>query len=96
MRAMRCSNDSNAGTSILYSVMFSDSITTDKFQLGADKMRYSNNFDPHFKKILMENIKESDFYVESYGESCCFFFFSICLDVPHLTNEHRTQDCIAS
>ena len=25
-----------------------------------------------------------------------FNFFSICLDVPHLTNEHRTQDCIAS
>ena len=25
-----------------------------------------------------------------------FFFFSIWLDVPHLTNEHRTQDCIAS
>ena len=25
-----------------------------------------------------------------------FFSFSICLDVPHLTNEHRTQDCIAS
>ena len=24
------------------------------------------------------------------------FFFSICLDVPHLTNEHRTQDGIAS
>ena len=24
------------------------------------------------------------------------FFFSIWLDVPHLTNEHRTQDCIAS
>ena len=23
------------------------------------------------------------------------FFLSICLDVPHLTNEHRTQDCIA-
>ena len=28
--------------------------------------------------------------------SSFFFFFSICLDVPHLTNEHRTQDCIAS
>ena len=25
-----------------------------------------------------------------------FCFFSIWLDVPHLTNEHRTQDCIAS
>ena len=25
-----------------------------------------------------------------------FLFFSIWLDVPHLTNEHRTQDCIAS
>ena len=25
-----------------------------------------------------------------------FFFFSIWLDDPHLTNEHRTQDCIAS
>ena len=25
-----------------------------------------------------------------------FFSFSIWLDVPHLTNEHRTQDCIAS
>ena len=23
-----------------------------------------------------------------------FFFLSIWLDVPHLTNEHRTQDCI--
>ena len=23
-------------------------------------------------------------------------FFPICLDVPHLTNENRTQDCIAS
>ena len=25
-----------------------------------------------------------------------FYFFPIWLDVPHLTNEHRTQDCIAS
>ena len=25
-----------------------------------------------------------------------FFFFSIWLDDPHLTNEHRTQDCSAS
>ena len=25
-----------------------------------------------------------------------FFFLSIWLDVPHLTNEHITQDCIAS
>ena len=25
-----------------------------------------------------------------------FFFFLFVLDVPHLTNEHRTQDCIAS
>ena len=24
------------------------------------------------------------------------YLFSICLDVPHLTNEHRTQDYIAS
>ena len=25
-----------------------------------------------------------------------FIFFLFVLDVPHLTNEHRTQDCIAS
>ena len=25
-----------------------------------------------------------------------FLFLSICLDVQHLTNEHRTQDCITS
>ena len=25
-----------------------------------------------------------------------FFLFSIWLDDPHLTNEHRTQDCIAN
>ena len=25
-----------------------------------------------------------------------FFFLSIWLDDPHLTNEHRTQDCIAN
>ena len=32
------------------------------------------------------------------GESISpiFSFFSIWLDVSHLTNEHRTQDCIAS
>ena len=29
-------------------------------------------------------------------KSFFFLFFSIWLDVPHLTNEHRTQDCIAS
>ena len=34
--------------------------------------------------------------VQGLGKVFFFFFFSICLDVPHLTNEHRTQDCIAS
>ena len=65
------SNNSNADTSKLFSVMFSDSVIADKFQLGADKLRYSINFGigPHFKNILMGNIKESDFYVVSYDES---------------------------
>ena len=30
------------------------------------------------------------------GRFFFFFLFSILLDVPHLTNEHRTQDCIAT
>ena len=29
-------------------------------------------------------------------KSCKFIIYFIWLDVPHLTNEHRTQDCIAS
>ena len=47
---------------------------------------YSNRF----KETLTQgNISYVSFF---------FFFFSssICLDVPHVTNEHRTQDCIAS
>ena len=36
-------------------------------------------------------------YIKNIERSIAFFlFFSICLDVPHLTNEHITQDCIAS
>ena len=33
---------------------------------------------------------------ESKEQITFFFFFSIWLDIPHLTNEHRTQDCIAN
>ena len=47
--------------------------------------------------IIRSNLERfgqfSDFEVT---RSFFFLFFSICLDVPHLTNEHRTQDCIAS
>ena len=32
----------------------------------------------------------------AHGFFFFFFFFLFVLDVPHLTNEHRTQDCIAS
>ena len=39
------------------------------------------------KETVFLNDRQSDFF---------FLFFSICLDDPHLTNEHRTQDCIAS
>ena len=28
--------------------------------------------------------------------NCIYLFFSIWLNDQHLTNEHRTQDCIAS
>ena len=35
--------------------------------------------------------------IKQYINKQSFFLnFSIWLDVPHLTNEHRTQDCIAS
>ena len=35
-------------------------------------------------------------YVCKYVCAMFFFFFSICLDVPHLTNEHRTHHCTTS
>ena len=34
--------------------------------------------------------------LEPFLRGCFFRFFSIWLDAPHLTNEHRTKDCIAS
>ena len=64
---------------------------------------------PDFDQEIVDNISElptvedkrsfkcnycPKIYVTKRG--CFFVFFSICLDVPHLTNEHRTQDCIAS
>ena len=45
-----------------------------------------------FDKVTEEEIKKEIQNLDIFF----FFFFSICLDVPHLTNEHRTQDCIAS
>ena len=57
-----------------------------------------------FDLISLELISEQwlFFLFESrfgfYVEEVFFFsfFFLFVLDVPHLTNEHRTQDCIAS
>ena len=51
--------------------MFPDSEITKKYQLGADKMRYSINsgIRPHFKQILMNNVQKSRFYILSFDES---------------------------
>ena len=65
------SNNSNANTSSPFSVMFPDSEIAKKYQLGADKMRYSVNsgIGPHFMQILMNNVQKSRFYVLSFDES---------------------------
>ena len=59
------------------------------------------DFDPEISTESssdMEDMEEDE--VESdpsdKKKSSFFFFFLFVLDVPHLTNEHRTQDCIAS
>ena len=50
-------------------------------------------------KGIKVNFNENVFFsstTDLYYKNSIFFSFSIWLDVPHLTNEHRTQDCIAS
>ena len=65
------SNSLNSRTSKLFAKMFPDSAIAQTYSLGEDKIRYSINcgIGPHFKKILMDNIKNSDCYVISFDES---------------------------
>ena len=51
--------------------MFPDSHIAKSVQLGPTKLKYLTNFGiaPHFKSILLENIKESPCFVLSYDES---------------------------
>ena len=54
--------------------------------IGPIPIHDSNKFDSYFTLTsTMIRLKPS-----------LFFLFLFVLDVPHLTNEHRTQDCIAS
>ena len=73
LKSVACgySNNSNTDTSNLFSVMFIDSEIAKKYQLGADKVRYSIHFGlgPHFKNILMENAQKSDFYVLNFDDA---------------------------
>ena len=58
------SNNSNATMSDLFPVMFPDSLTAAKYQLGPDKLRYSINFGlgSFFKGKLMHDIQSSNYY----------------------------------
>ena len=62
------SSNSNAD---LFRCIFSDSDVARRYQLGPDKLRYSVNFGigPHFKNILMDNVKKSDYFVISFHKS---------------------------
>ena len=46
-----------------------------------------------FGKKISSEIKH---YYNQSNKIFKIFFFSICLDVPHLTNEHRTHQCTTS
>ena len=51
--------------------MFPDSTIAEKFCLQKDKSAYFINYDiaPHFRSILMDNVKDSEFYAISFDES---------------------------
>ena len=65
------SNNSCTDIAGLFQQMFPDSHITKSVQLGPTKLKYLTNFGiaPHFKSILLENIKESPCFVLSYDES---------------------------
>ena len=57
-------------TSNLFPVVFNDLEISRKYQLGAGKAHYSKNFGlgPHFKIILLANVRNSDIYIPSFNE----------------------------
>ena len=65
------SNNSNRAMSDLFPVMFPDSPTAAKYQLGPDKLPYSINFGlgPFFKGKLMHDVQNSNDYSLSFDES---------------------------
>ena len=63
-----CSCD---GLADLFRSMFPDNAIAEKFCLQKDKCAYFINYGiaPHFCSILMNNIKDSEFYAISFDQS---------------------------
>ena len=59
------------GLADLFSSMFPDSTIAEKFCLQKDKCAYFINYGiaPHFCSILMNHVKDSEFYAISFDES---------------------------
>ena len=59
------------GLADLFRSMFPDSTIDEKFCLQKDKCAYSINYGiaPHFRSILMNNVKDSEFYAILFDES---------------------------
>ena len=59
------------GLADLLRSMFPDSTIAEKFCLQKDKCAYFINYciAPHFRSILMNNVKDSEFYAISFDES---------------------------
>ena len=54
----------------LFTNMFSDSETANKFSLGRTKCSYFFNFGiaPYFKTMLLQNVRKSSFFTVSFDE----------------------------
>ena len=63
------SNNSSANLNNLFSCMFPDSQLAKSFKVGADKMRFSINFELALFSNLYEDIKKSCCFVACFDES---------------------------
>ena len=65
------SNKSNRAISDLFPVIFPDSPTAAKYQLGPEKLHYSINFglSPFFQGKVMHDVQNSYYYSLSFDES---------------------------
>ena len=65
------SNNSCTNNAKLFQLMFPDSKISQSFKLGPTKLKYLTNFGiaPHYKSVLLDNVRNSPCHVISYDES---------------------------